>query len=53
MDVYEKMFAKMYMLGFPDKYEGYNMVYDFKEYQADIKLYPTVYKIKKMWELLK
>jgi hypothetical protein len=29
------------------------MVYDFKNYQADVKMFPTVKKIYKMWELLK
>ena len=53
MDVYELLFKKMYLIGFPDKYKGYKMIYDFKEFQADLKLYPTEYKIKKMWGLLK
>lgn len=53
MDIYEKLFLKMSKIGFPDKYEGYKMNYYFDELQADLKLYPTEYKIKKMWELLK
>jgi hypothetical protein len=53
VDVYEKLFVKMARLGFPDKYKGYNMIYDFKNYQADIELFPTVKKICKMWGLLK
>ena len=43
----------MAKLGFPDEFEGYKMIYDFKEFQADLNLMPTEYKIKKMWELLK
>ena len=53
MDIYEKLFVKMARLGFPDKYEGYKMIYYFRDYQADINLYPTDKKILKMWELLK
>lgn len=53
MDIYELFFLKMYNLGFPANYKGYKMIYDFKEFQADVKLYPTEYKLKKMWELLK
>lgn len=41
----------MAKLGFPDKYKGYKMIYYFRDGQADIKLFPTVKKIKKMWEL--
>lgn len=52
MDIYEKLFVKMAKLGFPDKYKGFNMIYDFKEYQADLKVFPTVKKIYKIWELL-
>ena len=52
MDIYEKLFVKMAKLGFPDEYKGFNMVYDFKNYQADLKVFPTVKKIYKMWELL-
>lgn len=52
MDVYELLFKKMYLLGFPDKYEGYKMIYDFKEFQADLCYNgSTVDRIKKMWEL--
>ena len=53
MDVYELLFKKMYLLGFPDKYEGYKMIYYFDDLQADLKIYPTDKKILKMWELLK
>ena len=52
MDIYEKLFVKMAKLGFPDEFEGYKMIYYFKNYQADLKVFPTVKKIKKMWELL-
>ena len=53
MDIYEKLFLKMSKIGFPDVYKGFKMVYDFKEFLADVKLYPTDKKILKMWELLK
>lgn len=54
MDVYELLFKKMYLLGFPDKYEGYKMIYYFDDLQADLCYNGTVTdKIKKMWELLK
>ena len=53
MDIYEKLFVKMSKIGFPDVYKGYKMIYDFKEFQADLKFYPVEYKILKMWELLK
>ena len=43
----------MAKLGFPQEFKGEKMIYDFKNYQADIKLFPTVKKIYKMWELLK
>ena len=43
----------MARLGFPGEFEGYNMIYDFKNYQADLKVFPTVKKIHKMWELIK
>jgi hypothetical protein len=52
-DIYIRLFVKMAYIGFPDKYKGCKMIYDFKNYQADINLFPTVKKIKKMWELLK
>ena len=52
MDIYQKLFIKMARLGFPDKYKGFNMIYDFKNYQADVKSFPTVKKIYKIWELL-
>lgn len=52
MDVYKRLFLKMSRKNFPDEYKGFKMVYDFKEFQADVKLYPTEYKILKMWELL-
>lgn len=53
MDIYELLFIKMYNLGFPDIYKGYRIMYYFKDLQADLKIMPTEYKIKKMWELLK
>ena len=53
MDIYERLFLKMSKIGFPDVYKGFKMVYDFKEFQSDINLYPTDKKILKMWELLK
>lgn len=53
MDIYEKLFVKMSKIGFPDEYKGFKMVYDFEEFQADIKMYPIDKKILKMWELLK
>lgn len=52
MDIYEKLFVKMAKLGFPDEFEGYKMIYCFRDYQADVKLLPTVKKVYKMWELL-
>ena len=48
MDIYTKLFIKMAKLGFPDEFEGYKMIYYFKDYQADVKLFPTVKKIYKM-----
>lgn len=51
-DIYIRLFFKMAYIGFPAKYKGFNMVYDFKNYQADLKVFPTVKKICKMWELL-
>ena len=51
-DIYIRLFVKMAYIGFPDKYKGFNMIYDFKNYQADLKVFPTVKKIYKMWELL-
>lgn len=53
VDIYTKLFIKMARLGFPDEFEGYKMIYYFRDYQADVKLFPTVKKIYKMWELLK
>ena len=53
MDIYEKLFLKMSKIGFPDVYKGYKMIYYFDEFQTDLKIYPTVNKILKMWELLK
>ena len=53
MDIYEKLFVKMAKLGFPDEFEGYKMIYYFRDYQADLNAFPTVKKISKMWELLK
>lgn len=54
MDIYEKLFVKMAKMGFPQEFEGYKMIYDFKNYQADIQFAGfCVEKIKKMWELLK
>ena len=53
MDIYEKLFVKMAKLGFPNQYKGCYMVYDFKNYQVDLKVFPTIKKIYKMWELLK
>ena len=52
-DIYIKLFMKMAKLGFPEQYKGCYMFYDYKNYQADVKLFPTVKKIYKMWELLK
>lgn len=43
----------MAKLGFPDEFKGFIMIYDFKNYQADLKVFPTVKKIYKMLELLK
>ena len=51
-DIYIRLFVKMAYIGFPNKYKGFNMIYDFKNYQADLKVFPTVKKIYKMWELL-
>ena len=52
VDVYTKLFIKMSKLGFPDVYKGYKIVYYFKDLQADVKIFPTVKKIKIMWSLL-
>ena len=52
VDIYQKLFIKMAKLGFPDEYKGFNMIYYFRNYQVDVKLFPTVKKIYKMWELL-
>ena len=52
VDIYEKLFLKMAMIGFPDVYKGFKMIYDFKELQADLCYNgSTVDRIKKMWEL--
>lgn len=53
MDVYEKLFKKLYFLGFPDEYKGFKMIYNFEELQADVDLFPTELKLKVMWSLLK
>ena len=43
----------MSKIGFPDIYKGYKMIYYFNDFQVDLKIFPTVEKIEKMWELLK
>ena len=54
VDIYEKLFVKMARLGFPDEFEGYKMIYYFRDYQTDIQFVGScVKKIEKMWELLK
>lgn len=52
MDIYTKLFIKMAKLGFPDEFEGYKMIYYFRDYQTDIQFVGScVKKIEKMWEL--
>ena len=52
MDIYEKFFVKMHQKGFPREFEGFKVKYDFKNYQAELVIFPTVKKILKMWELI-
>ena len=52
MDIYERFFLKLSAKGFPNEFEGYKVRYDFKNYQAELVIFPTVKKILKMWELL-
>ena len=33
---HEILFRKLFYLGFPEEIEGYKIVYDFKNYDADI-----------------
>ena len=53
MDIYELFFVKMHKLGFPSEFEGFAVNYDFKYYQAEIKINPIVEKLKKMWEFVR
>lgn len=52
VDIYEKFFIKMHKKGFPSEFKGFNVRYDFKNYQAELVIFPTVKKILKMWELI-
>jgi hypothetical protein len=52
VDIYEKFFVKMHKKGFPSEFEGFGVRYDFKNYQAELVIFPTIKKILKMWELL-
>jgi len=34
---HEVLFRKLFYLGFPQEFQGFKIIYDFKNYDADIK----------------
>lgn len=52
VDIYQKLFVKLFKIGCPNYYKGFKINYCFKSYQAEIEIKNTEEKILKMWELL-